>query len=167
MGVTIHLYIEYSVKYENQAESFTQFAKIKPKKIYELWCLLGIGDGGVCSAPVYTPRGVPKDVSPSILSDYAEILDDNLSKYHSTMPEYLQKRLQYLHYGSNQIWVSDPDHFDSSWLTASELEEISNQFEFKEKPNPYLVEYRSIVAMLKILNQGLDAKSRVVFWFSP
>jgi hypothetical protein len=164
MGVALSMFVEYA-RFPNQPQKFGLFAKTKPTKIYELWCLLGIGDGGICSAPIFTPRGVPEDLSSEILNDYAELLDETLSELNSNLPKYIQKRLQFIQRYPNQIWVSSPDNYDSSWLTASELETVCNQFELEEGQNPYLFEYRSLVALLQTLNQGIDENSRVVFWF--
>lgn len=121
--------------------------------------------------PLFLPRGLPENVSQDVLFEYADPINDELaSKYPESGCVTRQQAEKWVQAGTSQYlkddkaFVSNPDFYCASWLTASELEQLCNKVQ--EETGEDNILFRSIIAMMNVLNQGNDTQTRIVFWFS-
>jgi hypothetical protein len=119
--------------------------------------------------PLFPERGFPANASPQIKYKYRLVVDDKSALEfpehgfvtREQAEQWIEKGLS--HYLDNEkSYIKSPDFRSVSWLTALELEKVCDSQSESGEDN---IVFRAIVAMLKVLNEGDDKRSRIVFWF--
>ena len=172
MGLSMYLFIERRIN-----GGFTDYAKIKVDRksldgeIRYQFGLYGWDSEYYKIPPLFLPRGLPNDISDNVLHECADPINDELaSKFPKSSYVTRQQAEEWVQAGKSQYlksdktFVSAPDFRCASWLTVSELEQICDVIQKVDGSDNIL--FRSIIAMMNVLNQGDDTQTRIVFWFS-
>lgn len=160
MGCDIHLYVEYS----DDGKRWRNFAgRLNPGRYYGLFNVIAGVRGN--EDQLYTPRGLPDDISWRTASDNRLYIvpdgpgdnNDEDSVMASKAKEWVEKG--YSKYtDDDKKFISHPDWHSHSWL---EVAEFSRALEVGDGHGE---EYGAVLAAMEFL-ASKGNKVRVVFWF--
>jgi len=209
MGTIIHPFIEYDISVENESpfcpapDGHVEIRAFNTGEFftfsdYELFDALAFGRsfdmGGRADGkrPLYPPRGLPANVTRTVLLRYYHVVADpdyQKNRFDPTVYWYgslpsvsRQEALDWVSQGWSQ-WgnnlresppsrtpisfdlVSNPNWRNPSWLTHNEILKSLNHFQLEVELVP--PEFQVILdAMLGLEKHYGTGKTRLVFWFS-
>ena len=158
MSQIICAYVEYKIKHEHA--KFSLFGKVHLDCDYTFFALLGGGPRQDKIQPIFGLRGMPADSNPLTSLAYHLIVTDK----ETDKERWVSRRQaeQWVEQGYacwiRENWITDPDYFGPSWLTAEELTQVYGEYQ-RNSAMP-LVSVEAAIAAMHLLPEA-----RLVFWF--
>jgi hypothetical protein len=183
MGCDIHMFVEYANKQrlkeqreENKSEWWNCFGgRLNPCRNYTMFGLLSKGVRSNFEEG-FEPKGkLSRDNMSWEANDHAMYYISETEEEGSVT---IETALRYQKYGAklykNQdgeyTWVDNPDWHSHSWLSVEEYEKAldiykKNIDDYSDEIVGIPLEWRTILTLMKELEDGGENEVRIVFWF--
>ena len=166
MGSDCHMYIQYKSKTDSDKWWWSFGGKLNPGRDYTMFGILA----NVRNSDLpnyYDPKGLPShELSYECENDlYLYITKDGNCENETTLARAKSWGCTIINDNQgNPYKVKRPDWHSHSWLTRKELKQAFKWYK-KQNGNSPSFEYRSILKIMKVLENKGKNEVELVFWF--